>query len=152
MKKVLIAISIAVLIPALLFIFLYFKNKKNVVVEEEVEIATPIVTEKKQLPIADYRKKAERIIDDKNTMIKSEDSFEIIGSYYNDKNSFMIFIKNSDFEETRQKAETYLLETLGVTKDEACTLNVAVVVSPDVNEYLDDNYGLSFCPNAKPFK
>jgi hypothetical protein len=137
MKKIIIAISIAILIPVLIFTFLFFKNKKS---------------ENKQPPIADYQKKSERIIDDKNTLIKSQSSYEIIGSSYNNKNGFMIFIKNSDFEKTRQEAEEYLLKTLEITKDEACLLDVAVVVSPDVDENLNDNYGLSFCPNAKPIK
>ncbi|MFA5777645.1 MAG: hypothetical protein WC906_04350 [Parcubacteria group bacterium] len=148
MKKVLIVISISVLIPVLLFVFLFLKNKKNTVVEEE----TAVFSENNQLPIADYRKTAERIIDDKNAIIKSDDSYEINGSYYNNKNSFMIFIKNSDLEGTREKAEAYLVTTLGITKDKACLLDVAVVVSPDVDENLTGNYGLSFCPNAKPFK
>jgi preprotein translocase subunit SecF len=149
MKKVLIAISIAVLIPAFLFLFLFFMNKNNIVDEEE---KTVVSSKNKQLPIADYRKTAEKIIDDKDAVIKSNDSYEIMGSFYNNKNSFIIFIKNSNFEKTRQDAETYLLTILGITRDEACSLEVSVVVSPDVDENLNDNYGLSFCPNAKSFK
>ena len=148
MKKVLIIISISVLIPVLLFIFLFLKNKKNIDTEKEAAN----ISENKKLPIADYRKTAERIIDDNNAMIKSEDDYEIVGSYYNNKNSFMIFIKSPNLEETSRKAEAYLLTDLKITKEEACLLDVAVVVSPDVNENLSGNYGLSFCPNAKPFE
>jgi hypothetical protein len=151
MKKIIIAISIAIIIPALLFLFLFLKNRNNVPVEEG-KIIVPVGN--KQLPIADYSKNAKKVIDDKNVLINGTDEYDILGFNYNNQRSFLISIKqSSNLEETRKKAEKELISSLGITEKDACELEISVNVSRDIDENLAGrNFGLSFCPNAKPFK
>ncbi|MDO8529736.1 MAG: hypothetical protein Q7S18_03645 [bacterium] len=151
MKKIIIIISIAIAIPSLLFLFLFLKNRNNVPVEKGKII---IPAGNKQLPIADYSQNAKRIIDDKDIVIDETEEYDILGFSYNNQRSFLISIKSSDnLEETRKKAENELLSKLEISGEDACLLDVSVNVSKDIDENLAGrNFGLSFCPNGKPFK
>ncbi|MEK7598135.1 MAG: hypothetical protein AAB487_00155 [Patescibacteria group bacterium] len=66
---------------------------------------------------------------------------------------FNIAILSSTLKEARNKAEGAFLDTLGVTKDQACELNVSLGVPYGVSPRNSGlNFGLSFCPNGKPFE
>lgn len=82
-----------------------------------------------------------------------EDNSYYYISYYPDDNSFNIVLNSPDVERARREAEERLLIDLGISKDEACQLNVVLGVPYNVNEKLSGrNFGLSFCPNGKPIK
>lgn len=151
MKKIIIIVSIAIAIPSLLFLFLFLKNRNNVPVEKG-KIIVPVGN--KQLPIADYSQNAKKIIDDKNIVIDETEEYDILGFSYNNQRGFLISIKSSDnLEVTRKKAESELLSKLEISKEDICLLDVSVNVSKDIDENLAGrNFGLSFCPNGKPFK
>ncbi|HWU24755.1 MAG TPA: hypothetical protein VN086_03325, partial [Candidatus Paceibacterota bacterium] len=69
--------------------------------------------------------------------------------YIADTNYFTIGIVSEPIGASRAKAESYLMQLLGVTKEQMCTLNYAVYVSNDVNsQYSGTNLGFSFCPGA----
>lgn len=72
--------------------------------------------------------------------------------FFEDKTAFTIIINARPLSETRTKAERALLEKLGITKEEACHLNVdlGVIASVDI-DMSGRNFGLSFCPNGIPF-
>jgi len=59
---------------------------------------------------------------------------------------FTLTILNSQFQNTRQTAEQDLLNSLGISKEQACKLSIAVTTTSDVNpDYSAYEYPLSFC-------
>ncbi|OGI25075.1 MAG: hypothetical protein A3J76_02475 [Candidatus Moranbacteria bacterium RBG_13_45_13] len=54
-------------------------------------------------------------------------------------------------ENTRKDAESDLLNSLGVSRGNACKLNVFLYVSAAINKNLSQNHGLSSCPDSQPF-
>jgi hypothetical protein len=72
--------------------------------------------------------------------------------YYNaDDQSFAITINNQNLNVSRKKAEEDFLEILGINKEEACQMDVSLVVTYNVNQKAaGQNYRLSFCPNGLP--
>ena len=64
---------------------------------------------------------------------------------------FFIALYGKDLYISRTNAEQGLLDELGITKKEACQLNVTLGVQFSVNEKASGiNYGLSFCPDGIP--
>jgi hypothetical protein len=75
-------------------------------------------------------------------------------AYYTQDQGFLIVITNKDIEPARKSAEAAFLKILGLEqeKEKACSLKVSLTVPFDVNAQASGtNYGLSFCPNGKPF-
>lgn len=73
-------------------------------------------------------------------------------AYYPQGNAFIIAMMNADIETARQMAEKDFLEILGISKDDACKLNVSLTVPMSVNaEAAGGDYHLSFCPNGEAF-
>lgn len=76
-------------------------------------------------------------------------------SFYPNHQYFLITLLDPDIQKARDKAENDLLKTLGITKEQACNLDVDLGaptwVSPEAEKAGAKNYGLSFCPNGKPF-
>lgn len=65
--------------------------------------------------------------------------------------SFNILLFERPFDEARRSAEAEFIARLDVSEDEACRLDVFVVVPPYIDEPLSGrNLGLSFCPGAEP--
>lgn len=64
--------------------------------------------------------------------------------YLKQFDEFLITIEKEPFEENRQQAESFFLAKLGITKEEACDLQVTV--SPPKKEgELSPSHRLSFC-------
>ena len=62
---------------------------------------------------------------------------------------FNIGLYQEPIGQVRRAAEQYLLNTLGISSDEACTLKYMVSVPDKVNSvYSGENLGFSFCPGA----
>lgn len=75
-----------------------------------------------------------------------------ISSFYPEDQGFIITITNPNIQQGREEAEQNFLFYLGITKEQACKLRVDLGVPAFVNgPAAGKNYGLSFCPNGKPF-
>ena len=84
------------------------------------------------------------------TVIKATDQFKLI--YFSTDNSFLITLLSQPLQQARDAAEAELLSNLGIDKGQACKLTVTESVPYDVDSQLaGQNYGLSFCPDSKPF-
>ena len=82
--------------------------------------------------------------------------FKKTGDYYLDYYAkdklFVITLVNPDIQTARNKAEQDFLSTLQISQAQACQLNVQLGVPYSVNaDKAGLNFGLSFCPNGKPF-
>lgn len=65
---------------------------------------------------------------------------------------FLIVIQSVDIQNAREKAENALLQKLVISKDQACKLNVSLYVPYFASaKNAGQDFGLSFCPNGKPF-
>jgi hypothetical protein len=65
--------------------------------------------------------------------------------------AFTIALKEEPLGATRTRMEQFLLQTLGSTQSEMCTLNYWVGTTVYVNDYYSGkNLGFSFCPGATP--
>jgi len=73
-------------------------------------------------------------------------------AYYPNPEGFIITINNSDIERARAAAEKDFIETLKISKSDACKLNISLAVPMSVRESIaGQNFGLSFCPDGKAF-
>jgi len=71
--------------------------------------------------------------------------------YFPETKTFNITILNPDIQKARDEAEKNFLETLGISEEDACKLNVNLQVFFQASEKAaGQNFGLSFCPNGKP--
>lgn len=85
-----------------------------------------------------------KLVDGNDVVIKENDDYELI--YQNPFKLFIIYVISSPFEKTRVKAEEDFIKSLGITKDEACKLNVRVGTPFFANpDYAKKSYPLSFC-------
>lgn len=62
-------------------------------------------------------------------------------------------LATNNIEDVRQDAENDLLEALGISRTDACKLNVYLYISAALTENtaLSQNHGLSFCPGSQSF-
>jgi len=91
-----------------------------------------------------FYKTAVEITDRNDALITSNDDFQIL--YYPADNSFFITITNKPIESVRKKAETELLNRLGISTEDACRLKVSVGAPGWVDDNLaGQELGLSFC-------
>lgn len=175
--KIIIAVSVSVMALLAGFLFIFQKNspspaspgtllpggsvgfsippegapKMSVRIEEKT--GEPITTEKKVEVNNVYNNPVATIPYNNYTgvLFKAADDYSI--SFYPDGEQFSIIINNSELNMAREKAEAGLLEALGISKEEACQLNVSLRTTIQVNrENAGREFGLSFCPDGKPFK
>lgn len=96
-----------------------------------------------------YKNPIESLSNNAVAFVENEESHI---SFYPKNQGFLITIIDSNIEKARQKAESDFLSSLGITKEDACKLNVDLGMPAWVNDKAAGrNYGLSFCPNGKPF-
>ncbi len=70
-------------------------------------------------------------------------------TYISATSYFNIGILEEPLGSTRVQAETYLMNVLGISQQEMCSLKYSVSVPNDVNSvYSGMNLGFSFCPHA----
>jgi len=98
-----------------------------------------------------YRSKVPGTEYGNNFAFKKTDSYTLL--YFPDQNDlFLMTIWNPDLEGTRKAAEAELLRILGANKEQACALHIDVTVPAQINpEAALIDFGLSFCPDGKPF-
>jgi hypothetical protein len=166
LSKILIAVGIIMLVIGLIIFLLIKYNhptqpQKPTVPSVSPEYSLPSFSdEKMSVKTKDgnslslnnvYRQSVEKL--DQNGVDFKENS-DYYMAYYPQDQSFVITILNPDIKNARYKAERDLLEALGIEDDStACQLNVSITVPYNVNaDASGQEYGLSFCPNGKPFK
>lgn len=83
---------------------------------------------------------------DEALVLATNDRYDIV-YYFRDGSSFLITINSLPIQENRLAAETDLLSILGITKKDACRLDVNTGVPGSTDPALaGTSYGLSFCP------
>jgi len=83
-------------------------------------------------------------------VIKEEAQYTIV--HFPNDQGFIISLSNQPVKIAREIAEKNFLDTLGVTKEQACMLKVSLVIPRGVDyELSGKNYHLSFCPNGIMF-
>ncbi|MCX6762757.1 MAG: hypothetical protein NT093_03160 [Candidatus Moranbacteria bacterium] len=84
-----------------------------------------------------------------NADVQKTPNYEIV--YLANSKSFVISLSGINLADSRSQAEQAFLDSLGVSKEDACKLTVSLGVAPEANKNAaGKNYGLSFCPNGKP--
>ena len=82
-----------------------------------------------------------------NVVFEKSSNFDI--GYYPDVNQFVVLLQNQNFDQTRKEAEKAFLDSLQISKRQACQLNVYLGVSLETNFGLSGrDFGLSFCPDG----
>jgi hypothetical protein len=135
-------IIIILLVTLLTTLFIYFSN---------LNIMTIKGSNSKNIKINNIEKikNTENI---NNTDIILEQTPEFIISYYRPDQSFAISIMSENFITNRERAEKELLKILGINSKEACNLKLTLGTPAFVSDkYAGINYGLSFCPDGRPF-
>jgi len=114
--------------------------------DKDIHIQTPAG----EVVINNIYKDAINTYSDGGVSFKNNNDYYI--AYYPQDQGFIITIENQDIQTARQKAEADFVQTLGITQQQACQLRVSLGVPVSINEQASGgNYGLSFCPNGKPF-
>lgn len=71
--------------------------------------------------------------------------------YFSETEYFNIVLLSEPLFQARVRAQSYLMETLGITESEMCSLEYTVSVPNFVNEYYSgQDMRFSFCPDAIP--
>jgi hypothetical protein len=69
--------------------------------------------------------------------------------YFPKGNVFVVGLSTEPLGKVRTEAQTFLLNDLGITQAQACSLNYSVMTADSVNEqYAGQNLGFSFCSGA----
>ncbi|MCL5667200.1 MAG: hypothetical protein M1383_05535 [Patescibacteria group bacterium] len=83
-------------------------------------------------------------------VVKENSNYHIL--YFSKDQSFLITILAQPVRQSRQQAENAFLTLTGLDAAGACKLKVSLTVPNDVDQNLSgQEWGLSFCPNGKPF-
>lgn len=103
-----------------------------------------------QIKVNDFRK---GITNPKNDTYEISNNADYLINYYVPDSLFSLVINNEDINSGRRKAENEFLKLLGVSRGEACKLNVSLYVPSGVNNDYGGgkDYKLSFCPGAIQF-
>lgn len=167
MKRVfkIILLFLAIIVLGLLAYFLIARPRKTAVTAPssslpptaEFVIPPPdapkmsIPTEKETVDVNNlYSDPVYKLPDGTVTFIETSD---YTMAFFPKDKSFTIAILSSDLTATRNKAENDFLQTLNITKDQACELTVTLGVPYKISaENSGLNFGLSFCPDGKAFE
>lgn len=89
------------------------------------------------------------ILNHSGVLFQQTSDFEML--FYSSDQGFIVSLLNPDLKKVREEAEKAFLDTLGISKEQACLLKISLGTTADINlEAAGQNYGLSFCPNGKP--
>ena len=134
-KKILLAAIIIFIISLILFSVSLFSDK--------ITIKSP---DGKVKIDNIYKNKIDKLTQNDITFIQS-DNFQIY--YYPENLWFSITLLGYNLNKSRTEAEKKFLDTLGITKEQACKLHVNLGVPYSINsETSGQNYGLSFCSDS----
>ncbi len=147
-KIILLLVPVILIIGALIYVLIAKKSghKETAPPTPEEKISVP--TNQGSVAIPDITKNPIENLSDGGVTFKLSDDFSI--EYYAKDNSFIITLLNNDVEKAQKEAEQEFLQSLGVSQDDACKLNVIIGVPFSVNEnFAGGVYKLSFCPGGK---
>ncbi len=146
-KKLYILIAIFVVITIVFGTYLLVFQRKNKL-PNKIEIQTKTGL----LPVNNPRANSAATLSPNDVVIKENPDYQILFFEYGQEKSFLISITGENLSASREKAEADFLSSLDITKEQACKLNVSLSVSKDIDYSLaGQEFGLSFCPNGKPF-
>lgn len=123
----------------------------------EFDIDTPPETYPLSIPFKDTKEviKNEKYLEGQpvgNPQIPSSQSIQFVQTgqyiiqYSQTSDSFLISIQSAPFDSNRKKAEEAFLESLDITKEDACKLDVSITTPQSVNpKEAGTIYRLSFC-------
>lgn len=155
MKKILIFSLIILVVLTIVSIFIADKTKKNSSVEQQQvgfpssNSVTSTTTTQNNLMNSDMH------ADPNNPGYyyignqPSDESAPFLIRYIAETHNYTIAITQEPIGVNRKKAEQYLMQKLGATQEQMCSLDYAVYISNDANsQYSGENLGFSFCPGA----
>jgi len=152
-NKIVITVILIGIILMILVAILFIKNKPSESIPKESTMLLPSKKSKDDIIVNNYyQDPRSEIIDEKDVVIEKNEAFDILAYDYNNKRTFLIYLYNrgSDvLEANRQAAEKTLMERLNITKEQACLLEISLVLADDIEGATTEDYGLSFCPNGK---
>ncbi len=99
--------------------------------------------------VSNFYKTMNRITEDNETVVLGESgSYSIV--YNRDDSSFIIDLTwvPGSLQDARDAAEAVFLNQVGVSKSDACKLNVGGGVVDKESQYYGDSFGLSFCTST----
>lgn len=167
-KKIIIAVLVLIILGVALAIFFFArKNPSTTGVPGDITGTLPIETTTPPGPpptgdtitlgttqgdvtTKNFYKSADYTTQDKETVVvHATSTYSIV--YNVSDSSFIITLLAMPLEAARQAAETAFLSYLGVSKQDACKLNVYEGVPASVSDqYSGTPIPLSFCGNASP--
>lgn len=93
-----------------------------------------------------FKEEDSKITPQKDVLVSEESLYQIL--YLTQFDQFLISIITPNFEEARRIAEAEILQKTGVSKEEACKLDVQITTPSYANlELAGKTFGLSFCPS-----
>jgi hypothetical protein len=151
-KKLLYFLGILIVIILLMFSF-YIANKQPSSSPNSTPTSTAatliIPVPGGTVPVNNITQNPVQQADD-TVLFAQTSQYSII--YYTQEQTFSITINAQPVQAARDAAEAALLQKLGITKTQACSLTVTTYVPYDVDQNLaGQDYGLSFCQSGKAF-
>lgn len=145
--KKFILVSI-LLIAVITILYGVFRSKLVLPLSENTFI---IKTGAGDVPVKDFYKSSVQVDPQrKDALVKRTQDYDIV--YFAKDQSFLITLSRQPVKEARNQAELDLLETLGISKDEACKLKVSLKIPFDIdNNLAGKDFHLRFCPNGRSF-
>lgn len=161
-QKIYVLVGVGVLLFSLLFYFpsTMFLNKDSGLEKEGVPASdTPFVSAQRNFSLPD----SSNIIvpvPDGNVLVNnpyllegySDEGRYVFGEqpgYYismgMDAKDFLINVYSGEFSSTREEAEAYFLKVLGISKEDSCRLQVAVLDDVLEDDLFGKTFRLSFC-------
>lgn len=88
-----------------------------------------------------------------NNFQQTESDPEFVIQYIAETNSFIIALYQEPLAQARKNAEQYLIDNLGLSEEQMCSLRYSVSVPKDVNDFFaGHSLGFSFCPGSFPLE
>lgn len=139
MKKIILPLSIILIL--IFIVFSIFKNNSSLFSfqEEEKSIGSVML----ETSLGDISVNAAYQFEN-DTVVRENSDYRI--TYFSETQEFLITFQSVPVEVARKKAEKGFLETLRVSKKEACKLSVKMVITYDIDPDLaGQEFPLSFC-------
>lgn len=158
MKNPMFMLAGVMVVLAIVFLLLSWSNNRSS--ESSTEFPTAGTAERPEaapgkrivysadgyLEINDVVREASKHFDGDVHVVAENSEYSIV--YYAQSDFFLVSLLDpASFEAARSSAEQALLDELGITQEEACTLSVDLVVPPYVDFDRAGSYGLSYCVN-----
>lgn len=170
MKKIIIVIAVIVIIATVILLILTHKkvasnnnagNTGNATTGSLPSVSATtstnnfptgntltIGTPEGSVTINNFYNNAQQIsVDRTSILIEQTNTYNI--TYYAPDSSFNILISTTPVTTVQAQAEAAFLQVLGISKNDACKLNVTIGVPESVDpNYANENIGLSFCSGS----